>query len=436
MMSDSFSSESANDLRNRINKEMAKMMNQPQLIPRPPIQRKNCWSNKENSDFIDTIVRNWRCSPIFIIRKIDEEQDEEEDDILVDHIFDGAHKIEAVVKFMNDEFALEKLPEMSPLKDEYEGKKFKELPIILKNQIRNYKFTINYIDKETANDKDALKILWERLNKAGKKLNDFELALPVIHDLVHSVLKPSLPYFLESDIFTKEESKRGQAEKLLQLILATSETTLEEAQYLRDFSSKKNLVKKWQDKRLGNKISDIKANTSENTEKWLSNLKRASQYMKALKENNCFNDVDGNPILQPAHRGTELVFLLGRCIYHFPKPEEFRRICPQLAKEMKDTYFTKMIRNEAGRNGILQKKLLKDIDELVKRYAELKTPRLFPKEWIEKKLIEQKNECAICKEKIHKHQSYEGDHIIKYAEGGETKYENLQVTHARCNQLK
>ena len=434
-MSEPNTFESANDLKNRTDKDKAKLMNKPQLITRPPIQRKNCWSNKENSDFIDTVVRNWRCSPIYILEKIDEEQDEEEDDVTIHHVFDGAHKIEAVIKFMNNEFRLEKIPDLSPLK-EYEGKSFSELPVQLRNKIRNYQFTVNYVDSETANDKDALKVLWERLNRAGKKLNDYELALPVIHDLVNTVLLPSLPLFLKSEIFVKDTSKRGEAEKLLQLILATSETSIEEAPYLKDFSSKKNLVKRWQDARLGQLISDINENTEQNKEKWLQNLKKASSYMDALSESNCFVNEDGTPILQSAHRGTELVFLLGRCVYHFPKQDEFRRICPQLAKEMKDTYFLRMIRNEAGRNGLLQRKLLKDIDDLVKKYAEMKTPRLFPKEMIERKLVEQNRVCALCKEKILPHQTYQGDHIVKYANGGETKYENLQVTHSRCNLLK
>jgi hypothetical protein len=431
--------ETARSLSVRINKQSAKHLNRPQLIPRPPIQRENSWTTKNNSAFIDTVARGWRCSPIFIIQ-VEDIQDEEyencdDEDIRVDNVFDGAHKIEAVHKFMNNEFALEGLPELSPIK-EYEGKYYRDLPKKLQNRIDNYQFTINYIDSETANDKDSLKILWERLNKEGIKLNNYELALPVIHDLVHDVLKPSLPLFLESEIFIKEKSKRGEAEKLLQMILATSETSLEEAPYLQKFTSKNMLVKNWQDIRLGDKISDIKANTAENKDKWLQNLKRASLYLDYLSELNCFVDENGSPILQSAHRTTELLFLISRSLYHFPKGEEFRRIAPQIAEEMKEKYFKTITRNEKGRNGMLQRTLLKEIDDLVKKYADMKTPRLFPKEMIEQKLAEQNRVCPLCQKKILENQSYQGDHIIKYANGGETKYENLQVTHSRCNQLK
>jgi hypothetical protein len=427
-------SESSISLKNRTDKHVAKQLNVPQLITRPPIQRKNCWNNKENSAFIDTMVRQWHCSPIFLIEKYDENEDED-DESIVHHIFDGAHKVEAAINFIGDKYALEKIDKISPLKP-YDGKKFSELPLTIRNKIMNYKFTLNYIDAETANDKDSLRVLWERLNKAGKKLNDFELALPVIFDLVNIVLKPSLPLFLESAVFTKEESKRGEAEKLLQMILATSETALNEASWLREFTSKKDLVKRWQTKCLGEKMSEIKDTVEKNKENWLANLKKASSYMKCLSEHNCFVNDDGKSILEHAHRGTELIFLLGRLVYHFPKPEDFRRCAKELSDEVKNKYFVTVQRNEPGRNGNLQKRLLKEIDEITSRYASEKTPRLFSAEVIKQKITEQQNICAWCNKKFLPNQSYQGDHILPFAAGGKTEPNNCQVIHSTCHTNK
>jgi 5-methylcytosine-specific restriction endonuclease McrA len=427
-------SESSITLKNRTDKHMAKQLNVPQLITRPPIQRKNCWNNKENSAFIDTMVRQWHCSPIFLIEKHDENEDED-DETIVHHIFDGAHKVEAAINFIGDKYALEKIDKISPLKP-YEGKKFSELPQTLRNKILNYKFTLNYIDAETANDKDSLRILWERLNKAGKKLNDFELALPVIFDLVNIVLKPSLPLFLETAVFTKEESKRGEAEKLLQMILATSEMSLSEASWLREFTSKKDLVKRWQTKCLGEKMSEIRDTVEKNKERWIANLKKASLYMKCLSEHNCFVNEEGKTILEHAHRGTELIFLLGRLVYHFPKSEDFRRCAKELSQEVKEKYFMVVQRNDPGRNGNLQKRLLKEIDEVTGRYAAEKTPRLFSAEVIKQKLIEQQNICVWCNKKILPNQTSQGDHIIPFSAGGKTESNNCQVIHSICHTNK
>jgi len=423
--------ESAITLKNRTDKHVAMQLNVPHLITRPPIQRKNCWDTKNNTDFIDTVVRGWSCSPIFIIQQ---ESDLEEQDLLDDHVFDGAHKIEAVILFMKDGFALDKAHDTSPIKD-YVGKKFSELPIAIRNKILNYQFTINIIDPETANDKDSLKILWHRLNNSGKKLNDFELALPIIRDLNMTVLKPSLKPFLKSQLFLKDASERGEAEKLLQIILAISESEITDS-HIKDFTSKKNLVKRWQTVCLGDKMADIKETTIKNADKWLKILKKASDYLSYLSEANCFVDTTGKVILQSAHRGTELVFLLGRLVYHFPKPENFKRVCAELSKEVKDKYFTTIIRDEAGRNGIRQKRILKELDTLILKYCKDIPKRTFTQAQITKKLESQGGLCAQCGEAILPHHTYHGDHIIPWILGGDSSDENCQVSHGRCNWIK
>ena len=423
--------ESAISLKNRTDKHVAMQLNVPHLITRPPIQRKNCWDNKNNTDFIDTVVRGWSCSPIFIIQQESELEEQEQFD---DHVFDGAHKIEAIILFINGGFALEKVHDTSPLKD-LAGKRFAELPLPIRNKILNYQFTINIIDPETANDKDSLKILWHRLNNSGKKLNDFELALPIIRDLNTIVLKPSLNQFLKSQLFVKEASDRGEAEKLLQIILAISESEITES-HIKDFTSKKNLVKRWQTACLGDKMASIKETTMKNADKWLKILKRASDYLAYLSEANCFVDAAGKVILQSAHRGTELVFLLGRLVYHFPKPENFKRICSELSKEVKEKYFTTIIRDDAGRNGILQKRILKELDALVLKYCKDVPKRAFTASQIAKKLESQGGLCAQCQEAILPHHSYHGDHIQPWILGGDSSDENCQVSHKRCNLIK
>jgi 5-methylcytosine-specific restriction endonuclease McrA len=205
---------------------------------------------------------------------------------------------------------------------------------------------------------------------------------------------------------------------------------------LKDFTSKKGLVKKWQTHALGRKITEIKENTAKNKEKWLSTLKQAHSYMEALSQANCFVDGAGENILKSAHRGTELVFLLGRSVYHFPRAEDFRRICPDIAKHMKQKYFTEIIRDEAGRNGNLQRRLLRDIDKDLEAFARTKERRTFTPQEIAMKLAEQKNICPRCEEPILEHHKYEGDHIEPWGNGGKTSMENLHVIHLRCNRTK
>ncbi len=422
--------ESAISLKTRTDKNVARQFQRPHLITRPPIQRKNCWNHKDNTEMIDTVVRGWYCSPIYLINRIDDFEEEQE--LFEEDVFDGAHKLEALFHFIDDKFKLGKLYEKSPLKP-YEGKKFSELPVKIRTKILDYKFTINIIDAETANDKDSLAILWKRVNKSGKQLNDFELALPIISDLVVHVLNPSLEHFYNSIMFRQDCSKRGEGEKLLQLILAVAEYDIDTV-HLKSFQSKKELIKGWHTMCLGDKVNEIKEKVLTNKDKWLQLLKQASLYMKNLEEENCFVDKDGKDLMDTARRGTELVFLLARALYHFPKGEEFRRAAPEIVKKIKPEFFEKIIRDDAGRNGSTQRRILKMIDKHLCEVAEQKTPRLFPSEQIKQKLAEQNNLCAGCHEKILPNQSYHGDHIIPYARGGKTEYANLQVLHKKCNQ--
>lgn len=424
--------ESAVRLKNRTDPHQAKQNNVNCLIPRGPMQRKNCWTPKENTAFLDTVVHGWHSPPIYIMQK--EKEDAEDEDELEDHIFDGAHKVEAVINFINGKYAIDKVEDISPLKD-YVGKTFNELPRTVRDKILNYEFIINIIDYDTAHDANALRTLWERLNKGGKKLNDYELALPVIHDLVKTVLEPSSTQFFATDIYKKEVSSRGALEKLLQMIIAVAESNM--ADYVTQFNSRKQLINLWQEARLGKKNDDIQKNTAENKEKWIEYLKRACDYLKVLSGHNCFVDDEGKPILQTAHRGTELVFLLGRLLAHFPKPEEFRRIAPDLAKKMKEKYFLTIERDEVGRNGGTQRRILKDIDSVVVEFTKLKAPRAFTKAQINEKFIEQNGICALCKEPINiKTQKYVGDHKKPWALGGTSETSNCQVTHERCNAIK
>ena len=434
--------ESAISLKNRTDPNVAAQLNLPILRPRSKLQRDSCWKLTHNTAFLDTICRGWLCSPIFIIEREPEEEDvpdELEDPTLEDHVFDGAHKLEAVFAFIDGTYAIAKMDEIeletSPLKD-YIGKKFKDLPKTIQNTIKNYEFRLNYIDPACSNDPESLKILWKRLNNSGMQLNDFELAVPIIKDLLQNVLKPCRPLFLKTPMYVKDTSNRGECESLLQLLLALSESEITES-HMAHFTCKKNLIKRWQAACLGTKMTDIKMKTEQNTEKWKQLLKKASDYMRYLEEANCFVDSETEaPLLQSATRKTELVFLLGRCVFHFPKPETFRRICGSVANDIKETYFKKIHRLKEGRNGILQREILRGVDAIVKKYKEDIPPRAFTKEQIEKKKVEQNSICALCKEKILSHHEYHGDHILAWSMGGDTSDSNLQICHRKCNLVK
>ena len=154
----------------RLDIHMANKLQQPLFRTRGPKQRPPCWEDEDNMAMLDTALRGFHCGPIYIIQDIDGN---------IDDVFDGAHRCEAIFKFINNEYSVIKGKKdtiqwkTSPLRD-HVGKFFKDLPPIMQKQLKEYPFYINIIDSDTANDVTALQMLWERLSKAGKKLNNFE----------------------------------------------------------------------------------------------------------------------------------------------------------------------------------------------------------------------------------------------------------------------
>jgi hypothetical protein len=420
--------EQSSSLKNRTDPHVAKQLNRNLLVTRGPIQRPNCWKLNDNTSMIDTIIRGWECPPIYILPR---ESDDGEDE---DHIFDGAHKVEAVINFIQNTYALGKVEDTSPLKP-HVGKKFNELPKEVRNKILNYEFTLNYIDNNTAHNADAYQTLWLRLNKSGKKVNDFEATKPIIHNLVDNVLNPSSKEFFGTEIYQKTDSDRGALENILQTIIAISESNMND--YTTKFSSRKQLIKLWQDARLGNNSIEITKIIDDNTEKWLDILKRARGFLKTLADNNAFVDDEGKPILESAHRGTEIVFLIARLTTHYPASQKphFNRIAPALAKKMKEKYFLTVERDTVGRNGSTQRRILSEINQIIMEFASEKEPRAFTKEQIEEVRIKQNGICAFCKE-IMLSGTYAGDHIFPWSRGGTTETSNCQVIHKSCNSAK
>ena len=80
-------------LKLRIDPDMADRLNMSRFITRGSMQRKPCWTVSDNIAMIDTVVRQWKCAPIYIIQDIEKK---------VDEVFDGAHRCEAIFDCIND----------------------------------------------------------------------------------------------------------------------------------------------------------------------------------------------------------------------------------------------------------------------------------------------------------------------------------------------
>lgn len=394
-------------------------------------QRQACWSETDQNAMIDTCLRGWKCPPIYLITRTDltGECDQGED-----HVFDGAHKLEAVFDFIDGKFPFRADRRFAEL----DGKRFGEMPRDVQERIKKYRFHINHIDEETAGDPDELRVLWERVNKAGVRLNAYELEIPVIEELIQKVLQPVGKGFMGTVLFPKSASKRGSLEQILQIILAVHDLNDDGS-----FSSQNALVRTWHATRLGTTMAERVANVEKNEAGWADVLIRCQKMMADLDQLNVFRNADTGAVdVADALLKTELPFVLARFARRFPRIEDFRSRKVEIAARLRAEIFSKtalqmMSEMEVrGRNGTYQRKLMRLVDGIALTMAEQVQRRLFTAKQKETKLREQGGNCAACGKPVLAHQLADGDHVVAWVDGGATAMENLQILHRHCHQVK
>ena len=141
--------------------EVAKMfLNKGKYNDVTDYQRNYVWSNKSRSLLIESFIMNIPIPPIFLYER----------DYSFYEILDGKQRISSIVKFYNNEYALEGLEVWSELN----GKRYCDLPIRIKEGLdRRYLSSIIML-KESFKDSFEVnklkKMVFERLNTGGEKL--------------------------------------------------------------------------------------------------------------------------------------------------------------------------------------------------------------------------------------------------------------------------
>lgn len=418
-------------LRNRRDPHYAERDEVAIFRTRGPRQRQPCWTIEDNMAMLDTALRGFHCGPIYIIQDIENN---------IDDVFDGAHRCEAIFNFIDNKHPVTRGKrdtidwETSPLRD-HVGKYFRDLPVALQKQLKEYCFYINVIDAETAANSDALSMLWQRLSKAGMKLNNFEAKIQTHYTFQKEVLEPCAADWVKTLFFPAEKSLRGQAELKLQKLLALSEYEVTPS-----FASMEDLVKVWGAEILGKSTESIEANTQAKKENFLSRLRYMRNLFKELQDRNVFH-VDGESIIDKS-KEVPLLIIMGRLASAFPTMASFRRIADAICPVLHD--LLKMNPNDlckhlkvTSRNASFQKKLIEAIDGYCKPLTEkAKERRCFTAAEKTKKLKEQGGLCTECQNPILGYQRNAGDHVVEYCKGGETAYENLQILHKICHEEK
>ncbi len=410
------SSESLATLAARTNRETARIINATFIDLEPDFQREyEAWSEKLCTGFIETIIIGRATNPIWLV--VNEGND------CVD-VLDGMHRLTTAIRFLNNQFRIgASVAAIDPAK--YKNKLFRELPKEDQQRIRDYRFFLNVLDASYRNE-DKLNDMYEILNCSAKPLNEYEQKKPLYKPL-YELIAPYSARIFDSPLYPKTESKRGDNDMVFLSLLALAQPNLP------TFSSLRDNYKKWAANTFGEKYDDIIKTLEEKKESLTDLSKRMIRYLDTFRNDERL--FEGEDDMVVANK-----IIVARCAALIPTVAIFNRHSAVLSAAIKEKVFDRIREDNLGmigRNHAFQKAVIAAVDAII--HAEIGTtpaPRLFSPAQIERRLAEQNKQCAICKKEIKVGQKYEGDHIVPWAAGGETVYENLQVVHKyKCHRV-
>ena len=134
-------------------------------ILQPNYQRRITWNNKKRSKLIESFIMNIPVPPVFLY----------ETDFGVYQVMDGLQRISTIIDFFDNSFKLEGLLEWNELN----GRFYHELPQKIKEGIERRQLSVITLLKESAKNTEQeanmKKMVFERLNTGGVKLEQQEV---------------------------------------------------------------------------------------------------------------------------------------------------------------------------------------------------------------------------------------------------------------------
>jgi hypothetical protein len=405
----------------RTNKEVALANNESYLNLNPDWQREfEQWDTRKYTHFIEAMLIGQVVNPIWTI---DNDVDECED------VLDGMHRLTHALLFLQNKLALgSEFDVLDPVK--YKGKKFKELDFSDQQKIRNYNFHINRLDS-TYNEDERRRQMWEKLNCCSKPLKQYELDKMTFINY-YNLIKPFATEIKSTFINPKDSSKQAQTEADFLPLMALT------VKDVPSFSSQANLTQKWQKATLGNTKAEIDAYIEANKDDILRVGKLIVKYTKAFEEHGLMDELEEegkkSDLTLPAR------IIVSRTVAYISRPEIFSRHVETLVAEFREKVLKEIRDNNLGctqKNAPFQRKIINTVDGvLLEVLNESIEPRLFSKTDIERKRCDQNQVCPLCHKEMKVKQQVEGDHILAWAAGGKTTYDNLQVVHKICHRKK
>lgn len=179
----------------------------------PKFQRRSVWSDKARSYLIDTVIRGFPISKIFMRHDVDPKTRKS-----TRQIVDGQQRVRAILNYLQDGFKVSVIHN-----EEYGGKYYSQLPIEVQRAILQYEISVDVL--LGAEEKQVLDI-FARLNTYTVKLNKQELRnaryLGEFKQTVYKLGYEYVDFWIKNNVLTEREVARmAEAELASELAIIT-----------------------------------------------------------------------------------------------------------------------------------------------------------------------------------------------------------------------
>ena len=346
------------------------------LIVAPSYQREFRLDKKKASRLVESVLMGLPI-PSVCFHELDD------DDCQQMEVIDGQTRIMSFILFLENEYALEGLSNLTELNKKY----FRDLTTAQQNMIRR-RFQLRATIVQNSMP-DIQYEIFSRLNKGSVKLNSQEIRNCIYHGRFNRMLKEAADDKRVRRTFTAENKRYSYEEKILRFF-----TLRECAEEHEDFRSYSGCLSRKMDAYMENHKDDDADSVKKLKSLFLRTLDadEIRSYIRSLRDNNLYYACTTNTNT-------------GNTKYTATRINLVRAGLDQIMGKDDPDAFLRYFR--------------KDIMASVR--ADLFTPGC---------------KCPLCGQEILDVKDTELDHILPYSKGGKTVLENIQLTHRICNRHK
>lgn len=172
-----------------------------ELILQPEYQRQAVWPERAKVSLMETILLGYPIPEIYLAYETSPEGEQ------TASVVDGQQRLNSLLEFLNNKFALDGLEDQK-LKEQFEGKVFKELPDAVRREFFQYRFPIRRLSNLAD---EFVRAVFARVNRVNMVLTEQELRNALLPGPFNDFLKDCAANQLSavSGIFSGERRKRG-----------------------------------------------------------------------------------------------------------------------------------------------------------------------------------------------------------------------------------